>query len=273
MFRVFSTSIVRQIVAMTLALLFISTAAIVSVTYYNLSAYVMRNAVADAKNASRAMSVLYGAAMPDAHIEIVDNRLTGVSEEKIPAFASHDLVDHVAQSIDGVATIFEKRDSDYVRVSTNVKTENGERAIGTKLAAEHPAQPALARGEAYYGPADLFGRKFMTGYFPMKNAAGNSVGILFIGIPMEVYYADMHDLQILVLGVGAAVMFVVCILAYLIIRRSVRPLEVLTGSVSRISNGELSADVPFVDRANEFGAIARALQIFVTMPMPDRRLS
>jgi methyl-accepting chemotaxis protein len=72
----------------------------------------------------------------------------------------------------------------------------------------------------------------------------------------------MRDLQMLVLSVGAAVMLVVCILAFLIIRRSVRPLEILTGSVNRISNGDLSESVPFVERANEFGAIARALSIF-----------
>ena len=41
MLRLFSTSIVRQIVAITLCLLAVSTAAIVGVTYYNLSRYVM----------------------------------------------------------------------------------------------------------------------------------------------------------------------------------------------------------------------------------------
>ena len=61
MLRFFSASIVRQIVAITLALLVFSTAAIVSVTYYNLSAYVMTSAVTDARDASRAMAVLYAA--------------------------------------------------------------------------------------------------------------------------------------------------------------------------------------------------------------------
>ncbi|MBY3052796.1 methyl-accepting chemotaxis protein [Rhizobium laguerreae] len=262
MLRLFSTSIVRQIVAITLFLLAISTAAIVGVTYYNLSHHVMEGAVSDARNATRAMAVLYGAADQAAKIELKDNQLSAVTEDAIPALADHSLVDRTAQSIDGVATIFQKQGSDYVRISTNVKKENGDRAVGTKLVAEHPAQPVLARGEAYYGPAELFGRKFMTGYFPIKNAANANAGILFIGIPMELYYQRMYELQMLVLGVGAIVMLLVGVLAFYAIRLSVKPLQALTASVHSISAGNLEGAIPCVEKRNEFGDIGRALALF-----------
>ncbi|WP_027666423.1 methyl-accepting chemotaxis protein [Rhizobium leguminosarum] len=262
MLRLFSTSIVRQIVAITLFLLAISTAAIVGVTYYNLSHHVMDGAVSDARDATRAMAVLYGAADQAAKIELKDNQLSAVTEDAIPALADHSLVDRTAQSIAGVATIFQKQGSDYVRISTNVKKENGDRAVGTKLVAEHPAQPVLARGEAYYGPAELFGRKFMTGYFPIKNASNANVGILFIGIPMELYYQRMYELQMLVLGVGAIVMLIVGVLAFYAIRLSVKPLQALTTSVHSISAGDLDGAIPCVEKRNEFGDIGRALALF-----------
>ncbi|MBA1350087.1 methyl-accepting chemotaxis protein [Rhizobium sp. WYCCWR 11146] len=262
MLRLFSTSIVRQIVAITLFLLAISTAAIVGVTYYNLSHHVMDGAVSDARDAARAMAVLYGAADQAAKIELKDNQLSAVTEDAIPALADHSLVDRTAQSIAGVATIFQKQGGDYVRISTNVKKENGDRAVGTKLIAEHPAQPVLARGEAYYGPAELFGRKFMTGYFPIKNASNANVGILFIGIPMEVYYQRMYELQMLVLGVGAIVMLIVGVLAFYAIRLSVKPLQALTTSVHSISAGDLEGAIPCVEKRNEFGDIGRALALF-----------
>ncbi|MBY5550228.1 HAMP domain-containing protein [Rhizobium leguminosarum] len=262
MLRLFSTSIVRQIVAITLFLLAISTAAIVGVTYYNLSHHVMDGAVSDARDATRAMAVLYGAADQAAKVELKDNQLSAVTEDAIPALADHSLVDRTAQSIAGVATIFQKQGSDYVRISTNVKRENGDRAVGTKLVAEHPAQPVLARGEAYYGPAELFGRKFMTGYFPIKNASNVNVGILFIGIPMELYYQRMYELQMLVLGVGAIVMLIVGVLAFYAIRLSVKPLQALTASVHSISAGDLDGAIPCVEKRNEFGDIGRALALF-----------
>ncbi|MBY3345041.1 methyl-accepting chemotaxis protein [Rhizobium laguerreae] len=262
MLRLFSTSIVRQIVAITLFLLAISTAAIVGVTYYNLSHHVMDGAVSDARDATRAMAVLYGAADQAAKVELKDNQLSAVTEDAIPALADHSLVDRTAQSIAGVATIFQKQGSDYVRISTNVKKENGDRAVGTKLVAEHPAQPVLARGEAYYGPAELFGRKFMTGYFPIKNASNANVGILFIGIPMELYYQRMYELQMLVLGVGGIVMLLVGVLTYYAIRLSVKPLQALTTSVRSISSGDLDGAIPCVEKRNEFGDIGRALALF-----------
>ncbi|MBB4573536.1 methyl-accepting chemotaxis protein [Rhizobium lentis] len=260
--RLFSTSIVRQIVVITLFLLAISTAAIVGATYYNLSRHVMDGAVSDARDAARAMAVLYGAADQAAKVEVEDNRLTAVTEEAIPALADHSLVDHTAQSIAGVATIFQKQGGDYVRISTNVKKENGDRAVGTKLAAEHPAQPVLARGEAYFGPAELFGRKFMTGYFPIKNASNANVGILFIGIPMEFYFQRMNELLILVLGIGAVVMLLVGVLAFYAIRQSVKPLQALTASVHSISSGDLDEAIPCLEKKNEFGEIGRALSLF-----------
>ncbi|PDT10727.1 MULTISPECIES: methyl-accepting chemotaxis protein [unclassified Rhizobium] len=262
MLRLFSTSIVRQIVAITLFLLAISTAAIVGVTYYNLSGHVMDGAVSDARDAARAMAVLYGAADQAAKVEVKDNQLTAVTEEAIPALADHSLVDRTAQSIAGVATIFQKQGGDYVRISTNVKKENGDRAVGTKLVAEHPAQPVLARGEAYFGPAELFGRKFMTGYFPIKNASNANVGILFIGIPMEFYYQRMNELLILVLGIGAVVMLLVGVLAFYAIRQSVKPLQALTASVHSISSGDLDEAIPCLEKKNEFGEIGRALSLF-----------
>ncbi|MBY5807809.1 methyl-accepting chemotaxis protein [Rhizobium leguminosarum] len=262
MLRLFSTSIVRQIVAITLFLLAISTAAIVGVTYYNLSHHVMDGAVSDARDATRAMAVLYGAADQAAKVELKDNQLSAVTEDAIPALADHSLVDRTAQSIAGVATIFQKQGSDYVRISTNVKKENGDRAVGTKLVAEHPAQPVLARGEAYYGPAELFGRKFMTGYFPIKNVSNANVGILFIGIPMELYYQRMYELQMLVLGVGGIVMLLVGVLTYYAIRLSVKPLQALTTSVRSISSGDLDGAIPCVEKKNEFGDIGRALALF-----------
>ena len=262
MLRLFSASIVRQIVAITLVLLVCSTAAIVCVTYYKLSAYVMTSAVSDAKDASRTMAVLYGASDATVKIDVSNNQLAGVTEDKLPSLNDHVLVDRTAQSIAGVATVFEHQDSDYVRVSTNVKKENGDRAVGTKLAADHPAQAALAKGQAYYGPAELFGRKFMTGYFPIKNATGSNVGILFIGIPMEVYYNSLQQLLMLVAGAGVAVLLLVGVVAYFAIRASVKPLEALTATIHTISAGNLDGPVPCVEKQNEFGAIGRALALF-----------
>jgi methyl-accepting chemotaxis protein len=272
MSRFLPASVVSRLVAVTLGLMFVSAATIVGAMHYNLRTYVMQDATQDARDASRAMALLYSMKIDDVGVTLKDGQLSAVTEEKMATLADHDLVDRTAETIGGVATIFEKQGSDYVRISTNVKKENGDRAVGTKLAADHPAQAALARGEAYYGPAVLFGRDYITGYFPVQNAAGATVGMLFIGIPTEVYFSKINYLQALTLGIGALVMAVVGLMTYLAVRTSLSPLGVLTGCVESISAGKLDTAVPFIDRQNEFGGIARALGVFRENALSKQRM-
>ncbi|MDP9590477.1 UNVERIFIED_ORG: methyl-accepting chemotaxis protein [Shinella zoogloeoides] len=262
MSKIFRSSIAYQYAAMTFAFIFLSAAVIVGVMHYNLKSYVLQDAANDAHDATRNMAVLYDAVIDGASIELKDGALAGVRSDAMPELANHDLVDRTATSIAGVATIFEKQGPDYVRISTNVKKEDGSRATGTKLAADHPAQAVLAKGAPYFGPAQLFGRDFMTGYFPVKNAAGANVGLLFIGIPMEVYFQKIHDLQLRAIIAGGVSMLLFGCLAYVAVRRATRPLRALIDAVGAIAQGRLDTDIPSRDKANEFGQIARALEVF-----------
>jgi hypothetical protein len=64
--------------------------------------------------------------------------------------------DEFTRMTGGVATVFVRRGEDLVRVSTSLKDDKGDRAVGTLLAKDHPAHARLLRGEAYSGPAVLF---------------------------------------------------------------------------------------------------------------------
>lgn len=81
----------------------------------------------------------------------------------------------------GVATVFAKVGDDFVRVSTSLKKENGERAVGTFLGKKHPGYQSFLDGKPYLGEATLFGKKYMTKYVPIKSASGNYDLILFVG--------------------------------------------------------------------------------------------
>ncbi|MCU0936445.1 MAG: methyl-accepting chemotaxis protein [Gammaproteobacteria bacterium] len=89
--------------------------------------------------------------------------------------------DEFTRMTGGVATVFVRRGDDLVRVSTSLKDDKGERAVGTLLAKDHPAHARLLRGEAYSGPAVLFGRHYMTRYVPVKGSGGDVIGVLFVG--------------------------------------------------------------------------------------------
>jgi methyl-accepting chemotaxis protein len=95
------------------------------------------------------------------------------------------LVDGLTNIMDGTATIFSKTGSDFIRISTNVIKEN-KRAIGTKLSPTGKAIEKIDQGQAYFGQVDILGSPYLTGYAPMKDESGVTIGIWYVG-----YSADL----------------------------------------------------------------------------------
>jgi methyl-accepting chemotaxis protein len=91
-------------------------------------------------------------------------------------------VDKLTATTQAVATIFIRKGEEFIRATTSLKKENGERAIGTALDPQHPAYKAIMSGSSYTGRAILFGNDYMTHYEPLKDNAGRMVGAIFIGI-------------------------------------------------------------------------------------------
>jgi len=91
------------------------------------------------------------------------------------------------------ATVFAKQGDDFVRVSTSVKKENGERAVGTVLDRSHPGYAPLMAGQRYAGLATLFGKQYMTQYDPVRNAAGQVVGVLYVGVDVDTEIAALKE--------------------------------------------------------------------------------
>ena len=90
------------------------------------------------------------------------------------------------------ATVFVRNGADFSRVSTSVKKENGERAVGTMLDRAHPAYPLLLAGNTYSGIATLFGKPYITKYVPIKSAEGAVIGVLYVGVDIS---ADLAGLK------------------------------------------------------------------------------
>ena len=91
------------------------------------------------------------------------------------------LVDEVQKEVGGTATIFVKSGDEFVRVATNVMKDDGSRAIGTVLDPKGKPMTAIAKGESYFGEADILGKPYVTGYEPIRDASNNVIGIYYVG--------------------------------------------------------------------------------------------
>jgi methyl-accepting chemotaxis protein len=137
------------------------------------------------------------------------NQTTKLGEKAAPAVylgsnsltGNFQLVDQFAQSTGGVATVFAKTGDDFIRVSTSLKKENGDRAVGTFLDRKGAAYQTVIKGETYTGEAKLFGKYYMTQYVPVKSVSGQFDVVLFVGFNIDSLFAELNT-SILATRVG-----------------------------------------------------------------------
>ncbi|MCK6405134.1 MAG: methyl-accepting chemotaxis protein [Rhodocyclaceae bacterium] len=127
-----------------------------------------------------------GPAAPGAAVQVGDKTVPNLMLGSRGQANNFDLVDGVVAIGGGTATLFVKSGDEFVRVATNVKRDNGTRAIGTILDPKGKAIAAIRDGKAFYGVVDILGSPYITGYAPIRDARGETVGIWYVG-----YKADL----------------------------------------------------------------------------------
>jgi hypothetical protein len=95
------------------------------------------------------------------------------------------LVDDVVAKMGGTATFFVTHGEDFVRVATNVKKDDGSRAVGTILDPKGKAIVNIRNNEPYYGEVAILGKSYITGYEPIRDAANKVIGIYYVGYLKE----------------------------------------------------------------------------------------
>ncbi len=130
---------------------------------------------------------------PAASIDIKDRATPTLKLDKKALNLDFTPVDRFTAMTGAVATVFAKTGDDFVRITTSLKNDKGERAVGTLLDRAHPGYQAARAGNSYTGLATLFGRQYMTQYDPIKNAQGQVIGLSFIGLDFSDYLVALKD--------------------------------------------------------------------------------
>jgi len=188
-----------------------------------------------------------------------------------PSFADavspdHDFIDYVTQLTGETATIFawdpERRD--FVRRTTNIRRDDGTRAVGTVLGETSAAYAPMMAGEPFLGTALILGVPYEALYQPIL-AAGSALpaneegvaGILYVGIQNAELASRMSHTVVglwlagtvfLVLGTAAVAFVCYALLA---------PLRRAVATIGALADGR-KVDVS-VTRRDELGAMQSAL--------------
>jgi len=189
-----------------------------------------------------------------------ENEILGVLYAGIILNRNYEIVDKVKEIVFkgemykgreiGTATIFQQD----LRISTNVKNENGKRAIGTRVSRE-VNQAVLNKGKIWVDRAFVVNNWYISAYEPIKNINGDIIGILYVGM-LEKPYIDLRN-RVMGTFAGMAVLSVIILLIILTVITStiINPLKKLVVATNEIAKGDLDHKVS-TNLKDEIGQLA-----------------
>ena len=174
-----------------------------------------------------ALGILWGGQLLNNSFDVVETVESTISENQ----------KYKGRSV-CAATIFLKD----VRISTNIKKDNGQSAIGT-LVSEEVYDKVFIRGETWLRRAFEVNDWYIKAYEPIKNFAGNTIGILGLGM-LENKFKDMQEdalLNFLLVVIGGIALSTV--IGSLLIQRIMNPINSMVKATENIASGDFKATV------------------------------
>lgn len=172
-----------------------------------------------------------------------------------------DFIDHINRIVypdgalpfgsEGTATLF----LDDVRITTNVRLFQDQRAIGTRVS-KTVRERVLDRGETWLDRAFVVNDWYVSAYEPLLDAQGQRVGMLYVGF-LESPFRWVRHAMLAVMGL--IFLGVMALSAWLSVRwaRSIfKPVEQMNRTMQRVEEGENAARVGPLPARDELGALA-----------------
>jgi len=175
-----------------------------------------------------------------------------------------DFIDHINRIVypegalpfgsEGTATLF----LDDVRITTNVRLFQDQRAIGTRVS-QTVRDRVLGQGQTWLDRAFVVNDWYVSAYEPLLDAADQRVGMLYVGF-LESPFRWVRHAMLAVIGlIFLAVMAVSAWFSVRWARSIFRPVEQMNRTMQRVEDGESAARVGPLPARDELGALASHL--------------
>ena len=148
-----------------------------------------------------------------------------------------------------------------LRVSTNVMTEEGQRAVGTRIARD-VRRVVLEQGYDYVGRAYVVNDWFITRYKPLRNHRTQVVGSLYVGARESAFLELIATSNRRVAFIALVCIVLAGIIAVPIARFIIRPIVQLVEANRRLAQGDMTVRVQ-VQGSNELAMLGRSFNSMV----------
>ncbi len=186
------------------------------------------------------IGVLYGGNLLNRNYGIVDGVKKIVYQEA--KYKGKDI---------GTVTIFQND----LRISTNVMSTDGKRAIGTRVSQEVYDQ-VLGQGRPWVNSAFVVNDWYKTSYEPIKNINGQIIGMLYVGTLEQPFNDIARNTLLIFLAIIVAATFLAVVISFVLAARISRPLTNLLDATAKLSTGELGHTIKTETSVNELNKLA-----------------
>lgn len=191
-----------------------------------------------------------------------NGRLVGVLQGGLLLNRNLDFVDYINNVVyspgslppgsRGTATLF----LDDVRIATNVRLFEGERALGTRVS-EQVYDRVIRDGGFFLDRAFVVNDWYVSGYEPIRDSTGKRVGMLYVGFLEQPFSEAKRRALVAVLTLFVVVGLVAAALFWRWAGRIFRPLERIDQTMSAVEAGHLDARVGPMENRDEIGRLAQ----------------
>ena len=163
-------------------------------------------------------------------------------------------VDYYARLTGNNVTFFEGA----TRVATSFKDSNGNRMIGTE-ASEAVQEAVLNKGELYTGMAEVDGKNYLAAYKPLKDANGEIVGMLYMGIPTASLAALQSRFVYTMVGAVAVMLLIFGVVISIAAKKGVAPIRKVEETLEMMADGDLTVPDVQIDGTDEIASLANSM--------------
>jgi two-component system NtrC family sensor kinase len=147
-----------------------------------------------------------------------------------------------------------------LRASTNVMTEEGQRAVGTRVS-QDVYDTVLSQGLDYVGRAYVVNEWFITRYEPLRDHKNQVVGMLYVGALESSFQALVRTVTSRILLIALVSIALAAVIAVPIARVIIRPISELVEANRQVTQGDMTARV----RPHGHGELAELGRAFNSM--------
>ncbi|NBN79240.1 methyl-accepting chemotaxis protein [Microvirga tunisiensis] len=204
-----------------------------------------------------------------------DGSVERIEAESLPAFDNHTMIDTVGRMTGDTATLFawDPAQQDYVRKTTNIVKPDGTRAVGTPLGKTGAVYPVVVRGQTFQGEAVILGKPYFAIYQPIVSASNQPIGLLYAGVERGSIMAGVNETMSGLAMATVPVILVVIGVTALLTRRLLRPVTELARTTEQIADDMLEVTIPYVERNDQVGVMAKAVATLKIKSMERRDLA